>query len=834
MAAGKFLQIRGQEETFHLHGICYGPFAPNSRGLAFPEHERLISDLKHVAALGFNTVRLYELPDETVLKAASEQHLRLICGIPWTDHIDFLDQSADFQRARDQIASAAATLSQHPTVAAILIGNEIEKTLVRWMGPERVRDAIESLIDAARAAAPQTLISYATYPSTEYLVPRNADFLAVNVYLERRADFSRYLARLQNLAGNKPLLITEFGIDVATHSDDVQAETLKWWHDELLASGSAGGIWFSYTDEWHRGGQEVTAWHFGIVDRQRHSRPACDAAAALTLKLAPPPQPPRISVIVCTRNGASTLRSCLHSLQALNYPDYEVLVIDDGSTDTTSEIVKGFSSVRYHLQSHAGLSVARNCGAQLATGAIIAYTDDDCIAHADWLLHLSHAFTDPAVTAAGGPNIPPPPRNRIERIVAAAPGAPAHVLLSDTEAEHLPGCNLAIRKDALLSIDGFRSMFTSAGDDVDICWRLREAGGSMRFVPGAMVWHHRRFSICGYLKQQRGYGRAEALLMSQHPQRFGPLGGARWRGGIYGDHLPADHPVEGSIFHGALGLGAFQTIYSTHSDFRWWDWLTGVLWVSLAAVALALQQPWIAASITLFALWASWRICTRNAHALCIRGVGNRLLLWLLCFLQPVVREFARLRGMLQFKSRPSWRPTLPDIIPPIKPRKISLSLGALTFWNDQGHDRHHWLQALRFELNREHQITREDDGWRWFDIETMPHLDLSRAFLSVTEYHGQDRCLTRVRHILRIRRSILWNLILFASLDIGMVFIPIQSIHFLGIILATALILALFATPLFIRRDMHRLTRSAAAKAMLSEITSAPVSPPAATALQA
>jgi exo-beta-1,3-glucanase (GH17 family) len=121
MAAGKFFQIRGQEETFHLHGICYGPFAPNSRGLAFPEPERLSADLKQIASLGFNTVRLYELPDETVLKAANEQHLRLICGIPWTDHIDFLDQPADFQRARDQIASAAATLGQDPTVAAILM-----------------------------------------------------------------------------------------------------------------------------------------------------------------------------------------------------------------------------------------------------------------------------------------------------------------------------------------------------------------------------------------------------------------------------------------------------------------------------------------------------------------------------------------------------------------------------------------------------------------------------------------------------------------------------------------------------------------------------------------
>ena len=71
----------------------------------------------------------------------------------------------------------------------------------------------------------------------------------------------------------------------------------------------------------------------------------------------------------------------------------------------------------------------------------------------------------------------------------AAPGAPAHVMLNDAEAEHLPGCNLAIRKAALNAIGGFREHYRTAGDDVDICWRLRDAGGHLRFMPGAMVWH---------------------------------------------------------------------------------------------------------------------------------------------------------------------------------------------------------------------------------------------------------------------------------------------------------------------------------------------------------
>jgi hypothetical protein len=97
------------------------------------------------------------------------------------------------------------------------------------------------------------------------------------------------------------------------------------------------------------------------------------------------------------------------------------------------------------------------------------------------------------------------------------------------------------------------------------------------------------------------------LLMKAHPERFGPLGGARWRGGIYGDQLPADHPVEGSIFHGAFGLGAFQVIYAT-SSFP----LVGIspacsgsrCWLAGAHLPGAVER----AGVLLFAMWSAWRV----------------------------------------------------------------------------------------------------------------------------------------------------------------------------------------------------------------------------------
>ncbi len=800
-----------------MRGVSYGPFKPNSRGEPFPENELLAADMAHIVSLGLNTVRIYELPTPGVLREVKTHGLRLIVGIPWTEHVDFLSDRSLCQEIEQRIATAAANLQEHDCIAAILVGNEIEKTLVRWMGPERVRDFIEKLIEIAHKHAPQTLISYATYPSTEYLVPRNADFLSVNVYLESRGAFTDCLARLQNLAGSKPLLITEFGLDVGTHGTGKQVEVMRWHHDALLRSGSAGGVWFAYTDEWHRGGREITDWQFGIFDRERNERPVCAVMRDFSAELPLPSNPPRISVIVCTRNGDHTLPACLESLMAQNYPYYEVWVIDDGSRDATEEIAKKFNRVHYQFQNHAGLSVARNLGAHLATGSILAYTDDDCIAHPDWLLHLSAAFVDEAIVAAGGPNIPPPPRNHIERIVAAAPGAPAHVLLSDTEAEHLPGCNLAIRKDALERIGGFRAEFMAAGDDVDVCWRLREHG-LLRFVPGAMVWHHRRFTVKAYLKQQRGYGYAEALLMKTHPARFGPLGGARWRGGIYGDQLPADHPVEGSIFHGPFGLGAFQIIYAS-SSFRWWEWLTGLLWLALLVLALLCQQPWIALSVLLFACWSAWRVSSRNAASAGLHGLRDRALLWWLSLIQPCVREWARLCGMLQLGASPSWHPMLPEIIPPVRPHKTAIHLGTLRFWSEAGITRDAWLHEMRKALKFEHIIFHEDDGWRWFDLEAWPWAELSRAYMSVTEFHGNEHCLTRVRLILRVRRSLLWNLVLWLIIASILMSAGLHTLMILGMFSITALALLVPIGLWIVRREMRQLTRLAAKTAGLIEM---------------
>lgn len=751
VTSGKWLREGG--EKWRMKGVSYGPFKPNSRNEPFPEDEGLTNDLEHIRDLGFNTIRLYELPTAKVIEKATALGLRLLAGIPWTDHVDFLRNPQQARASKQKIVEAVMHLREVPCVAAFLIGNEIEKTLVRWMGPARVRTFLEDVIESCREIAPQSLFSYATYPSTEYLIPRNADFLSVNVYLEQRGSLEAYLQRLHNLAGDKPLLITEFGLDTASHDEAAQYETRRWFEETCKHAAVAGTVWFSYTDEWFRGGEDVTAWRFGLVNGHRQER--------LAAHLQPEPTSEtnathlRISVIVCTYNGTATLRACLESLGKLRYPDYEVLLIDDGSTLDIAGIARDFEYVRYVRQEHAGLSVARNLGAALATGEIIAYTDDDCIADEDWLTYLATGFDDPQWVAAGGPNIPPPPRNRTEAVVAAAPGAPAHVLLTDTEAEHLPGCNLAIRKSALNAIGGFRAQYRAAGDDVDACWRLREAGGKMRFVPGAMVWHHRRYTVRAYFRQQKGYGHAEALLMKDHPERFGPLGGARWFGGIYGDRASVLILTEGSIFHGPMGEGLFQGIYRQWAG-CWLDWMSGLAWVLMFILAL-LAQSFLAAGV-IFGLSLALAACRllHLTHApFVLRPLESCLLLGL-CWIQPVLREWKRVTGMITLKARPGGKEHFRHAFSPPRPRKIAIPLGERKFWSEIGVGRTAWLERLKGRLYEQHLPFRSDDGWRLLDIEANPQADISPAFITVTEYHGGNRQFTRVRMMLRIRLTTL------------------------------------------------------------------------------
>src|SRR5262249_2733732 len=227
----------------------------------------------------------------------------------------------------------------------------------------------------------------------------------------------------------------------------------------------------------------------------------------------------------------------------------------------------GYEGVRVIHQENKGLSAARNVGIAASAGEIVAFTDSDCVADPDWLYYLAATFVSSGLPAVGGPNLPPPQDSFVASCVAASPGGPLHVLLDDEEAEHIPGCNMAFRREVLDEINGFDPIFRSAGDDVDLCWRLQERGHRIGFSPAAMVWHFRRNTVEAYVGQQPGHGQAEALLYFRHPHRFNALLYSRWRGRIYGGISSLFSWRRPVIYGGVFGRGLFQTLYQPAQSF---------------------------------------------------------------------------------------------------------------------------------------------------------------------------------------------------------------------------------------------------------------------------
>src|SRR5262245_7851402 len=559
-ARGKFLFCG--DEKLYIRGVTYGTFRPLEDGSEYPDPDVVERDFAQMAANGLNAIRTYSVPPLWLLDIAQRHGLWVMVGLPLERYVGFLTDTRGAPDIEELVHAGVRACARHPAVLCYAIGNEIPASSVRWHGRRRIERYLERLYQAAKTVDPDCLVTYVNYPSSEYLQLSFLDLVCFNVYLEEPERLEAYLARLQNLAGNRPLLMSEIGLDSRRNGEETQARTLDWQIRTAFAAGCAGAFVYAWTDEWYRGGAEVDDWDFGLTRRDRSPKPAL---AAVRAAFADAPFPhdlpwPRISVVVCTYNGARTIRDCLEGLRKLAYPDFEVIVVDDGSTDDVAALAHAYD-VRVISTAQHGLSSARNTGMNAATGEIIAYLDDDAYPDPHWLTYLAGTFMSTTHAGVGGPNIAPRGDGFIADCVANAPEGPVHVLLSDCEAEHIPGCNMAFRKACLEAIGGFDPQYRVAGDDVDVCWRLQQRGWTLGFSPAAMVWHHRRNSIWAYWRQQYGYGKAEALLERKWPEKYNSIGHISWAGRVYGKGLMPLLGATGRIYHGIWGSAPFQSLY---------------------------------------------------------------------------------------------------------------------------------------------------------------------------------------------------------------------------------------------------------------------------------
>ncbi len=745
---GKFFRIGGKK--FCLKGVAYGTFAPHDGKEQFASPEQTARDFALMRELGANLVRLYHVPPRWLLDLATQHDLRLLIDIPWGKNRCFLDSGKSMDDARAAVREGVRACAGHPAVFAFSVANELPPDVVRWSGAGEVTEFIEELIEVAKSVDPEALCTFANFPPTEFLHPRNVDFLCGNVYLHQRRPFENYLARLQMQAEAKPLVLGEFGVDSQREGEAAKCEMLAWQIEAGFRGGLAGMIVFSFTDDWFVHGKQVTDWFMGLTTRDRQPKDSFRAVqrAFAVAPYFPRSHTPKVSVVVASYNGARTLKACLDSLVRLNYPDYEIILVDDGSTDATPEIASLYKSIRYFRQENHGLSVARNTGITAAVGEIVAFTDSDCRADEDWLHYLVGDLISSRFTGIGGHNFLPPEDSAVAAAVLVSPGGPAHVMLNDRVAEHIPGCNMAFYKWALDELGGFDPVFMKAGDDVDVCWRLQQRGYRIGFNPAGFVWHYRRSTVRAYLKQQRGYGEAEAILVRKHPEYFNSLGHGLWHGRIYTAGKFGLVLGRNVIYHGVFGTGMFQTLYVATPS-----WALMLLTsfeyhvlVTLPLVVLAFPFRFLA-PIVFTSLLISVGVCVAAAGQAELpkskRHWWSRPLVALLYFLQPLARGWARYAGRLGLRPVPQ---VAADRLESLSRRDTGEPLDVLYYWGEQSLDRIDWLNGLVLRLDQQGWPSKTDSGWSEHDIEVFGSRWSQLQVTTVTEDYGEGKRLFRCR----------------------------------------------------------------------------------------
>jgi len=254
------VEIRGKSffvdgDRFFVQGIHYGPWRPGTgpgKGFPYPSIDLLEEDLESIEASGANAILAYDAPRE-LLDAAHRRGLLVLYAFSidwWT-----LGTPAHDARSRS-ILEAVEQQQDHPAIFAWIVGHEIPAQAVATRGEDVIVEGLENLRAAIHASDPEHLITHSGWPPTRDVAPDTFDFASFNVYPLWPPEvvalgFGNYIREvLQPLAGDRPLLITEFGVNSLEAGEAAQARLLRSSWDGLVAAGAAGGIVFEFADEW--------------------------------------------------------------------------------------------------------------------------------------------------------------------------------------------------------------------------------------------------------------------------------------------------------------------------------------------------------------------------------------------------------------------------------------------------------------------------------------------------------------------------------------------------------------------------------------------------------
>ncbi len=227
-----------------------------------------------------------------------------------------------------------------------------------------------------------------------------------------------------------------------------------------------------------------------------------------------------VSIIIPTFNGASRIGGCLRALlNQTEKQDAEILVVNDGSTDSTADVVSHYSGVRVITQSNAGPAAARNRGALEARGTIILFTDDDCVPMPEWVAAMIEPFEVPDVVGVKGVY-----RTRQRRLAARfvqIEYEDKYRLMADLpRIDFIDTYSAGFRRDRFLEINGYDTSFPVAcAEDVELSYRMSARGWTMKFVPMAIVYHTHPDTLWRYLNKKYKFAFWRVLAVRKNPKK---------------------------------------------------------------------------------------------------------------------------------------------------------------------------------------------------------------------------------------------------------------------------------------------------------------------------